>query len=489
MKLTGMQVDRACGALVGTAAGDALGAPFEFGPPLSTSTPVEMTGGGSFGWAPGEWTDDTSMAIAIAEIASSGADLRDEHSKDQLVHRWIQWRQEATDVGVQTSIVLDAAARHGSTALGTRDAARAHHVRTGRSGGNGSLMRTVSVALAFLDDEAALVEAARAISELTHFDLDAGDACVLWCASMRHAVLTGELDGRIGLPHVDAGRRELWAARFAEAEASHPSDFAATNGWVVSALQAAWCAITTTPVPDDDPVAGVFRADHLRLALESAVRGGKDTDTVAAIAGGILGAVYGVSAVPGTWRRLLHGWPGLRTPDLVRLVTKIVRGGPPAPVVYDGWEGTDVLARHPHDDAVWIGGVNAVMSPPDGVSAVVSLCKIPDVDLGGIECVEVRLIDRVGENANLDFVLLDAVRTVEQFRSEGRKVLLHCVAAQSRTPSVAALYGARRAGIGIDRALADVMAALPDADPNPDFRAALRRLHTNRKEGQGVSRN
>ena len=49
--------------------------------------------------------------------------------------------------------------------------------------------------------------------------------------------------------------------------------------------------------------AGVFRADHLRLALDAAVRGGDDTDTVAAIAGGLLGAVYGASAVPAEWRR------------------------------------------------------------------------------------------------------------------------------------------------------------------------------------------
>ncbi len=60
-------------------------------------------------------------------------------------------------------------------------------------------MRTAPVALAYLDDEAALVEAARAVSELTHYDPEAGDACVLWCLAIRHAVLTGVLDARIGL--------------------------------------------------------------------------------------------------------------------------------------------------------------------------------------------------------------------------------------------------------------------------------------------------
>src|SRR5258708_34915832 len=51
------------------------------------------------------------------------------------------------------------------------------------------------------------------------------------------------------------------------------------------------------------------------LALDAAVRGGNDTDTVAAIAGGLLGAAYGASAVPADWRRVLHGWPDLRTHD------------------------------------------------------------------------------------------------------------------------------------------------------------------------------
>ena len=67
--------DRVEGVLVGTAAGDALGAPYEFQPPRGPGLPVEMAGGGP--WQPGEWTDDTAMAIAIAEIAAAGNDLRD----------------------------------------------------------------------------------------------------------------------------------------------------------------------------------------------------------------------------------------------------------------------------------------------------------------------------------------------------------------------------------------------------------------------------
>ena len=76
MTLTTAQLDRAIGVLLGTAAGDALGAPYEFGPPRGPELEVAMVGGGAFGWGPGEWTDDTSMAMAIAEVAATGADLR-----------------------------------------------------------------------------------------------------------------------------------------------------------------------------------------------------------------------------------------------------------------------------------------------------------------------------------------------------------------------------------------------------------------------------
>jgi len=220
MKLTTAQLDRACGVLLGTAAGDALGAPYEFGPPRGPELEVAMVGGGSFGWEPGEWTDDSSMAIAIAEVAATGADLRQEQVLDTVARRWHEWSQHAKDVGVQTRSVLSRAGRHGISAQTARaESARLHNL-TGRTAGNGSLMRTAPLALTYLDDEAALVEAARALSELTHFDPEAGDACVLWCCAIRYAILTGVLDAGIGLQHIDADRRALWASRLDVAAAS-----------------------------------------------------------------------------------------------------------------------------------------------------------------------------------------------------------------------------------------------------------------------------
>ncbi|MCU1657866.1 MAG: ADP-ribosylation/Crystallin [Pseudonocardiales bacterium] len=469
--------DRAEGVLLATAAGDALGAPYEFQLARGPELEVAMIGGG--GWEPGEWTDDTSMAIAIAEVAATGADLRDEAAQDAIVRRWHGWIRDAKDVGIQTRSVLTAAGRAGLSAAHARDESAKLHQRTGRTAGNGSLMRTAPVALAYLNDEDALVEAARMISELTHFDWEAGDACVLWCAAIRHAVLTGEREIRIGLRHIESSRRDVWSKRLDAAESSRPADFA-NNGWVVAALQAAWSAIATTPVPVDDPASGVLRADHLRLALDAAVRAGDDTDTVAAIAGGLLGATYGASAVPAEWRRELHGWPDLRARGLVNLASAITRGGKPDPFDfgYHNIPDSYPLTRHPHDDGVWLAGVRALRSLPQDVDVVVSLCRVGDQDLpADAELVEVRLIDQVGENNNLDFVLLDTVRAVEQMRRNGKIVLIHCVQAVSRTPTVGALYGARRRGINVDDALRDVAAVLPNAWPNPEFRDALQRVH------------
>jgi ADP-ribosylglycohydrolase len=195
------------------------------------------------------------MAIVIAEVAATGVDLRQEDALDAIVKRWHGWSQCAEDVGVQTRSVLSHAGRQGISAQKARAESAALHQRTGRTAGNGSLMRTAPVALAYLDDEAALVETARLISELTHYDSEAGDATVLWCCAIRNAVLTGELDARIGLQHIDIDRRESRASLLDVAEASKPSSFA-NNGWVVEALQAAWSAITTTPIPQDDPTKG-----------------------------------------------------------------------------------------------------------------------------------------------------------------------------------------------------------------------------------------
>jgi ADP-ribosylglycohydrolase len=484
------QSDRAAGVLLAAACGDALGAGYEFGPPMADDAVVAMVGGGPFGWRPGEWTDDTQMSVPILEAAErarrEGTTLLDQ--LDGVAHDWCEWAGQARDVGSQTRAVLGAATRQGArTGDGLAEQSRRHHERTAHTAGNGSLMRTPPVALAHLGDDDAIATAARQISSLTHWDDDAGDACVLWCLAISHAVLDGEFDVRRGLAWLPESRRGEWGQRMSEAEVGAPIDFP-RNGWVVHAFQAAWSAIATTPVPEPGPAQGSFPAQHLRLALERAVRAGHDTDTVASIAGALLGARWGSSAVPGEWRRLVHGWPGLRGPDLAARGLRVARGE----VDPQGWPSTERidytnfgargrLVSHPHDDGVLLGDAALLDDLPEGVDAIVSLCRVGSavarlVDPGAH--VSVWLIDRAApeENPNLDFVLADAADTVAAMRAEGRTVLLHCAAAQSRTPTVAAAYSVRHFGREPGTALAEICAALPDPSPNAGFVAALERM-------------
>nr|WP_281285028.1 ADP-ribosylglycohydrolase family protein [Nocardioides albertanoniae] len=90
----------------------------------------------------------------------------------------------------------------------------------------------------------------------------------------------------------------------------------------MTALQAAWSSIAQTPVPETDP------GSHYVEALDTAIRIGNDTDTVAAIAGGLLGARWGTAAIPAEWRELSHGYPGLTGDDLAALALKTVAREP-----------------------------------------------------------------------------------------------------------------------------------------------------------------
>jgi ADP-ribosylglycohydrolase len=307
--------DRALGAVLASACGDALGAGYEFGPPLPDAEPVTMRGGGTFRWNPGEWTDDTSMAIPILEAAAKGEDFASPDTLGHIVAAWADWAQDAPDVGTQTRAVF--ARLSANTEAAAREAALAVHESTGRSAGNGSLMRTTPLVLAFLGDgtKRALAEAARRVSDLTHHEEDAGDACVLWTAAIRHAIRRGTLDARVGIPLLPKHRRAEWLDRIDVAEQSQPVDFTAQNGWVVAAFQAALSA--------------VVRADDAVDALERAVRGGNDTDTVAAIAGGLAGALHGADALPEEWTLLVHGWPGKRIDWLRTLSDRAIERTPP----------------------------------------------------------------------------------------------------------------------------------------------------------------
>ncbi len=330
MQLSSTQHDRALGAVIASAVGDALGAPFEFGGPYETTEAITMRGGGM--WAPGEWTDDTAMTIPIIQALAQSQDLMSADTQSQIVKAWIGWAAEAKDVGIQISKVLSRTRvelkEYPSTIPAEVALRQAHalHQAANQSGGNGSLMRLAPIPLAYPapEDAPRLTGAVRAISDLTHYESDTGDACVLWAQAIAHAIRTGELDVRIGFEQIPSDRRGRWLKLIDEAETRYPRDFD-RNGWVVQAFQGAWSAIHHTKDAD-----GIEDApSHLERALLAAVRGGRDADTVAAIAGGLVGAAYGVLAIPTAWREPLHGWPdsgdgAMRGDDLETLAEKII---------------------------------------------------------------------------------------------------------------------------------------------------------------------
>ncbi len=475
--------DRAAGVVVMSAAGDALGAGYEFGPPLPPGTPVRMKGGGGFGWAPGEWTDDTQMALAVlTPLAEGSADLG---RVEAGFRAW--FASGPADVGNQTRSVLSS-----SGALGDA-AARYALANPDHAAGNGSLMRTGPIALAHPGDPAAIATLAADVSALTHADVDCVDACVLWSVAIDHTIHHAPASDqpwdwaqpvREALSHVPEERRDRWRALIDEATTASPRDFP-RNGWVVHAFQAALAAICSTPVPVG-PVAGA----HLRLALDEAVRAGGDTDTVAAIAGSLLGARWGATALPFEWRRLLLGRrtydeAPLRATDLERLARLAHRGGRSDA---HGWPTAASMLPHylrdfpAHPLRVELGGVEfgnvAALGEAlaAGADTVISLCRMGTADVpDGVEHHALGLLDSSAEeNPNLVLLLADVADGLAALRDDGRRPFVHCVQALNRTPAVAAAWLHRHRGLSAEAALDEVAAALNR--PNPFLSAALTEL-------------
>jgi protein-tyrosine phosphatase len=323
------------------------------------------------------------------------------------------------------------------------------------------------------------VYAARKISDLTHADDDAWQACVLWSVAIRHAITHGEFNIRAGLNNLQPTKRGQWSRIIDEAEQQPPETFT-PNGWVVIAFQAAWSAIFHTPVPEQP-------CRHYADSLATVIRIGHDTDTVAAIAGALLGARWGASAIPAKWRRILHGYPGINAEDLAELATLAANCGP----IAHGWPNIDridyapygargAIAQHPSDPGVYLGDAVTLDDLPDEIDSVVSLCLIGrDQVPPGREKVQFQLIDTVnpGDNLNIDYVLFDAAHTIADLRAEGRTVFVHCAVGQSRTPTVAIAYSLQL-GEQLATARQAVLDALPESRPNAAFVDALRRIES-----------
>lgn len=297
--------DRYRGSLLGLAVGDALGTTLEFTRPGPHDL-AEMVGGGPFGLRPGEWTDDTSMALCLA---TSLVECRGFDAHDQM-ERYVRWWQEGYlasngrcfDIGNTTRSALSAFVRTGNPYVGSTDA---------RAAGNGSIMRLAPVPLFFANAPRQALERAEESSRTTH----AAQTCLDACRYLA-GLIVGAIHG--------ASKEELLSPRYspvagywqqkplvAEIDEVASGSFIRKNppvnppplsslssrgearrqirgtGYVVKSLEAALWAFYHGATFED----GCLRAVNL----------GEDADTTGAVYGQLAGAHYGASGIPRLW--------------------------------------------------------------------------------------------------------------------------------------------------------------------------------------------
>ena len=323
--------DRVNGILVGAACGDALGAGYEFGPALDPSTHLNMRGQGAL--APGEWTDGTAQMIAIA-LAAEKYDINVPAGQNEIAQNFVDWYNSPArekDIGIHTAHVLSQLAGGDQSDLArksTQIALEKEQANPDSSGGNGALMRTAAVVLAKLDNEAEFVETAIKTAELTHADERGTQASVLWCLAIKCAIDISSFTGEEHLQQlqenlVNAKDRSIpehasfWKQQLKDVTGKDPRTFSSNNGYSVQTLKCAWAAITHTPISALSPTG------HFCEALSEAVRAGNDADTVACVAGALLGAMWGIGGMPMGWLGQIYGWPDMNFETLTNLSISI----------------------------------------------------------------------------------------------------------------------------------------------------------------------
>ena len=284
---------RFIGALLGLAAGDALGAAVEFMEPGTFEPLDDMRGEGPHGLERGQWTDDTAMALCLADslLACNGFDARDQ------MERYLRWYREGYrsstgvcfDIGNTTRAALETFERTGEPFAGSGAPA---------SAGNGSIMRLAPVALRWAHTPDAAVAFAARSSRTTHGAREAVDAC-RFLAGLIVGALRGAsretLLGSMYAPVPYAWDETPLAPRVAQVaagsfRAKEPPAIRG-SGYVVESLEAALWAFA--------------RARDFRHGALLAANLGHDADTTAAVYGQLAGAYFGADAIPPGWLELL----------------------------------------------------------------------------------------------------------------------------------------------------------------------------------------
>lgn len=276
-----MRQDNILGTLIGLAVGDALGAPYEFlFPPYDVDR--NYASGGVHRVSPGEWTDDTSMALCLAQslIDCNGFDPHDQMKK------YISWysdgyystRDKCFDIGITVSRALRLYAVSSAPYCGGTDE---------YSSGNGSLMRLAPIAMYFHSDHKKLIEYAALSSKTTHASELAIDSCVFFAQLLAGAINGISKEVLLSPTFVDTSEMRAEIVDIANGSYKENKHYD-PSGFVVHTLEAALMAF--------------YKYDNFEDGLLSLVSLGNDTDTVGAVYGQIAGAFYGYKGIPSRWR-------------------------------------------------------------------------------------------------------------------------------------------------------------------------------------------
>jgi ADP-ribosyl-[dinitrogen reductase] hydrolase len=283
--------DRYIGCLLGLAVGDALGTTLEFKAPGTFDPIDDMVGGGKFGLEPGQWTDDTSMALCLAEslIECKGFDAVDQ------MQRYVRWWREGHlsstgrcfDIGGTTSGSLARFQRTGDPYSGpTGD----------NTAGNGSIMRLAPVPMFYAGNANEALDRAADSSRTTHAAKTAVDACRYLAGIIVGALVRGESKEtllRPGYTPVPGSwdnaplHPEIAAIAAGSFKEKEPPEIKGT-GYVVDSLEAALWAF--------------YGSDDFKTGALLAVNLGDDADTTGAVYGQIAGAYYGAAGIPASWK-------------------------------------------------------------------------------------------------------------------------------------------------------------------------------------------
>lgn len=279
--------NRSKGCLVGLAVGDAVGTTLEFRQRGTFEPITDMVGGGPFDLLPGQWTDDTSMALclALSLIYKNGFDPVDQ------MNRYCNWYQygymsstgECFDIGATVATALNSYMKTGNPFSGSIDE---------RSSGNGSLMRLAPIAIFYRDNPAELIRYAGESSRTTHGSAECIDACKYLASLLVVAMSARNKEEVLSTFYQPTTSKVNAIASGLYLEKNYQQ--LTGSGYVIESLESAlWC---------------FHKADSFEEAILLAANIGNDADTTAAICGQIAGAFYGVQAIPVEWiSRLVDG--------------------------------------------------------------------------------------------------------------------------------------------------------------------------------------